>query len=102
MRSAPGAWPVRSPGLGREPPDAGVNPHLEAQPGSDPFGHARVLRRPDRHGDENIGRKSTSVCGIQSIRALTVVIMPAGPTETLPQLTVARNGVTVCANVPAG
>lgn len=33
--------------------------------------------------------------------ALTVVIMPAGPTETLPQLTVARNGVTVCANVPA-
>ena len=33
--------------------------------------------------------------------ALTVVITPAGPTETLPQLTVARNGVTVCANVPA-
>ena len=33
--------------------------------------------------------------------ALTMVIMPAGPTETLPQLTVARNGVTVCANVPA-
>ncbi len=33
--------------------------------------------------------------------ALTVVIIPAGPTETLPQLTVARNGVTVCANVPA-
>jgi hypothetical protein len=33
--------------------------------------------------------------------SLTVVIMPAGSTETLPQLTVARNGVTVCANVPA-
>jgi sulfoxide reductase heme-binding subunit YedZ len=32
---------------------------------------------------------------------LTVVIIPAGPTETLPQLTVARNGKTVCANVPA-
>lgn len=33
--------------------------------------------------------------------ALTVVIMPPGPTDTLPQLTVARNGTTVCANVPA-
>jgi sulfoxide reductase heme-binding subunit YedZ len=33
--------------------------------------------------------------------ALTVVITPAGPTETLPQLTVARNGATVCLNVPA-
>lgn len=33
--------------------------------------------------------------------ALTVVITPPGPTETLPLLTVARNGVTVCADVPA-
>jgi sulfoxide reductase heme-binding subunit YedZ len=33
--------------------------------------------------------------------ALTVVIIPAGPTETLPQLTVARNGAPVCTDVPA-
>jgi methionine sulfoxide reductase heme-binding subunit len=33
--------------------------------------------------------------------ALTVMIIPRGPAETLPQLTVDRNGATVCANVPA-
>jgi hypothetical protein len=33
--------------------------------------------------------------------ALTVVIVPASPTETLPQLTVDRGGHPVCAAVPA-
>ncbi len=33
--------------------------------------------------------------------SLTVVITEPGPTQTLPQLTVARDGRTVCANVPA-
>ncbi len=33
--------------------------------------------------------------------ALTLVVVPAGPAQTLPQLTVARSGATVCANVPA-
>ncbi len=33
--------------------------------------------------------------------SLTVVIVSPGPTQTLPELTVARNGSTVCANVPA-
>lgn len=33
--------------------------------------------------------------------AITVVIVPAGPTETLPQLTVDRGGRPVCTSVPA-
>lgn len=60
------------------------------------------------HGfsDALIGTMATTSSGIDiGLRdvvdsALTLVIVPAGPTETLPQLTVARDGQTVCANVP--
>ena len=64
--------------------------------------------RSATHGfsDGLIGTMTTTSSGVDiALRdtvdtAITVVIVPPGPTETLPQLTLARNGRTVCANTP--
>ncbi len=65
--------------------------------------------RSARHGfdDPLIGTLTKTAAGVDiGLRdtvdtALTIEIVPPGPTETLPQLTVARDGATVCARVPA-
>jgi methionine sulfoxide reductase heme-binding subunit len=75
---------------------------LAAKPSSPPL-------RSSEHGfaDSFIGTMTRTSKGVNiALRdtvdtALTIVIVPPGPTMTLPQLTVARNGVSVCANVPA-
>ena len=65
--------------------------------------------RPERNGfsDPMIGVLTRNATGVDiALRdsvdtAITVVIVPAGPTETLPQLTIDRGGRAVCTSVPA-
>lgn len=75
---------------------------LTSKPGAPPL-------RPAAHGfsDALVGTMTRTTGGAQiALRdtvdtALTVVIVPAGPTETLPQITVDRSGTPVCAGAPA-